>query len=134
MNVEQVQAANAEAYREKVQSIVHWLEEKKAKDTIALDVAAMNSLTEGVVVASASTIRHAQALADGLMQFFGEQGYELLGMEGYQVGTWILVDGNDVVIHIFQEQARVFYHLEGLWAGSPRLDRPLNRCANGGGQ
>lgn len=132
MNAEQVQAANTKTYREKVQSIVHWLEEKKAKDIIALDVAAMNSLTEGVVVASASTIRHAQALADGLMQFFGEQGYELLGMEGYQVGTWILVDGNDVVIHIFQEQARVFYHLEGLWAGAPRLDRPLNRHAQGG--
>ncbi len=131
MNVEQVQAANAETYREKVQSIVHWLEEKKAKDITALDVAAMNSLTEGVVVASASTIRHAQALADGLMQFFGEQGYELLGMEGYQVGTWILVDGNDVVIHIFQEQARLFYHLEGLWAGALRLDQPLNRYANG---
>jgi ribosome-associated protein len=57
------------------------------------------------------------------MQFFGEHGYELLGMEGYQVGTWILVDGNDVVIHIFQEQARFFYHLEGLWAGAPQIGR-----------
>jgi ribosome-associated protein len=123
MNAEQVQDAHVGTYRAKIQTIVHWLEEKKAKDIIALDVAAMNSLTEGIVIASASTVRHAQALADGLMQFFGEHGYELLGMEGYQVGTWILVDGNDVVIHIFQEQARFFYHLEGLWAGAPQIGR-----------
>lgn len=124
MNAEQVQSANAGKYREKVQSIVHWLGEKKAQDIVALDVATMNSLTEAVLIASAATIRHAQALADGLMQYFAEQGFELLGMEGYQVGTWILIDGNDVVIHIFQEQARSFYHLESLWAGAPRLNQP----------
>jgi ribosome-associated protein len=122
MSAQQAPKVNTESYQDKVQSILHWLEQKKAKDLVALDVKAMNSLTEAVLIASATTIRHAQALADGLMQHFGEQGFEVLGMEGYQMGTWILIDGNDVVIHIFQEQARSFYHLESLWTGAPRLD------------
>ncbi|MDZ7759740.1 MAG: ribosome silencing factor [Desulfovermiculus sp.] len=122
MSVQQAPSPKTGTYQDKVKSVVHWLAEKKAKDIVALDVKAMNSLTEAVLIVSASTIRHAQALADGLMQHFGEQGFEVLGMEGYQMGTWILIDGNDVVIHIFQEQARSFYHLESLWTGAPRLD------------
>ena len=122
MSAQQAPIDNAKTYQEKVKSILPWLEEKKATDIVALDVKTMNSLTEAVLIVSATTIRHAQALADGLMQHFGEQGFEVLGMEGYQMGTWILIDGNDVVIHIFQEQARSFYHLEGLWSGAPRLD------------
>jgi len=122
MSAQQAPKVNTESYQVKVKSILHWLEQKKAKDIVALDVKAMNSLTEAVLIASAATTRHAQALADGLMQHFGQQGFEVLGMEGYQMGTWILIDGNDVVIHIFQEQARSFYHLESLWTGAPRLD------------
>lgn len=121
MNAEQVPGTTTGTYRDKVESIAGWLEDKKAKDIVALDVRAMNNLTEAVLIASASTIRHAQALADGLLQYFKDQGYELLGMEGYQMGTWILIDANDVVIHIFQEQARSFYHLESLWTGAPSL-------------
>jgi ribosome-associated protein len=131
MNAEQAQDANSGTFREKAEAVVRWLEEKKAKDIVALDVQALNSLTEGVIIASASTIRHAQALADGLLQYFGEQGYEYLGMEGYQVGSWILIDGNDVVIHIFQEQARGFYHLESLWTGAPRLTCSAENEAEG---
>lgn len=121
MNAEQVPGTKTGTYRDKVESMAHWLEDKKAKDIVALDVQTMNNLTEAVLIVSAATIRHAQALADGLTQYFKEQGYELLGMEGYQMGTWILIDANDVVIHIFQEQARSFYHLESLWTGAPRL-------------
>ena len=122
MSSDQEQQACRPGYREKVGTILHWLQEKKAEDIVALDVQSLNNLTEAVILASASTMRHAQALADGLMEFFGQQGYELLGMEGYQVGTWILIDGNDVILHIFQSEARSFYHLESLWTGAPRLD------------
>mgnify|MGYP006303359293 CR=1 FL=1 len=121
MSAEQVHSANTQTYRDKVTSIVHWLEDKKGRDIVALDVTAVNSLTEAVIIVSAATVRHAQSLADGLMQHFGEKGYEYLGLEGYQVGTWILIDGNDVIIHIFQEEARSFYHLESLWTEAPRL-------------
>jgi ribosome-associated protein len=121
MSAEQVSGTKTGTYRDKVKSIVQWLEDKKAKDIVALDVQAMNNLTEAVLIVSAATTRHAQALADGLLQYFKEQGHELLGMEGYQMGTWILIDANDVVIHIFQEQSRSFYHLESLWAEAPRL-------------
>ncbi len=121
MNTEKAQTANPQTYRDKVESLVLWLEDKKAQDIVALDVTAVNSLTEAVLIVSATTVRHAQSLADGLISHFQDKGYEYLGMEGYQVGTWILIDGNDVIIHIFQQEARSFYHLESLWTEAPRL-------------
>ena len=108
-------------YKDKTSKIVSWLEDKQARDVVALDVKAINSITEGVVIASASSVRHAQALADKLMEMFSEQELEVLGMEGYRPGTWILIDCNDVVVHIFQENERGFYNLEGLWSQAPRL-------------
>ena len=109
-------------YKDKTSRIVSWLHTKQARDILALDVKAINSITEGVVIASATSIRHAQALADMLMEMFAEQALEVLGMEGYRPGTWILIDCNDVVVHIFQEGERGFYNLEGLWSKAPRLE------------
>ena len=109
-------------YRDKTSRIVSWLNNKQARDILALDVKASNSITDSVVIASATSIRHAQALADMLMEMFSEQALEVLGLEGYRPGTWILIDCNDVVVHIFQEGERGFYNLEGLWSKAPRLE------------
>jgi ribosome-associated protein len=107
--------------RYKARMIVSWLEDKQARDVVALDVRAINSITEAVLIASAANARHAQALADTLMEKFSEQDLEVLGMEGYRPGSWILIDCNDVVVHIFQENERGFYNLEGLWSKAPQL-------------
>jgi len=107
--------------RDKARMIVSWLGDKQARDIVALDVKAINSITEAVLIASAANIRHAQSLADGLMEKFSEQDLEVLGMEGYRPGSWILIDCNDVVVHIFQENERGFYNLEGLWSKAPQL-------------
>lgn len=102
-------------YAQKTRDIVCWLEEKQAKETVALDVSRVCAVTEALVIASAGSARHAQALADGLLAKLAEFGIELMGMEGYRTGTWILVDVNDVLVHIFQEDYRDFYNIEGLW-------------------
>ena len=108
-------------YEHKARMIVSWLEDRQARDIVALDVKAINSITEGVVIASATSVRHAQALADTLMEKFSELDLEILGMEGYRPATWILIDCNDVVVHIFQEDERGFYNLEGLWSQAQPL-------------
>ncbi|MFP4214003.1 MAG: ribosome silencing factor [Desulfohalobiaceae bacterium] len=100
---------------DKLESIVAWLQEKQAAGTLALDLTQLNSVTEAVLITSAANQRHAQALADWILQKLGEQGWEFLGLEGYQQGTWILMDLNDLVLHIFQQDYREFYNLEGLW-------------------
>ena len=105
--------------------IVEWLREKQARDILSLDVREINSYTEAMIIVSAQNIRHAQALADWALAKFSETGMEVLGMEGYHPGYWILVDGNDVVLHIFQSEYRAFYNLDGLWREAPRLENDL---------
>jgi len=109
-------------FRRKSGRIVEWLREKQAEDVLSLDVREINSCTEAMVIVSAQNMRHAQALADWVLAKFSENGMEVLGLEGYHPGYWILVDGNDVVLHIFQTEYRAFYNLDGLWREAPRLE------------
>ncbi|MDR2694851.1 MAG: ribosome silencing factor [Deltaproteobacteria bacterium] len=103
----------------KLETLGRWLHEHKALRPVSLCVAGRNAWTEALIIVSASSIRHAQSLADGILAWCREQGLEFLSMEGYQAGQWILVDLNDVVVNIFQVPARELYRLESLWAESP---------------
>jgi len=109
---------------EKLKALGSWLHEHKAIRPVSLHVAGRCAWTEALIVASASSVRHAQSLADGLRIWCKERKLEFLSMEGYQSGQWILVDLNDVVVNIFQVPTREFYCLESLWAPSPALTSP----------
>ena len=109
----------AELAEEKTINMAKWLEEKHAAQVLALDVQAVCSVAESLIVVSASNVRHAQALADWLRKKGKENKIEFLGMEGYTPGYWILMDFNDVIVHIFQEEYRNFYNIEGLWGEVP---------------
>lgn len=122
MNEDGNREDNKALIRHKSDMIVEWLREKQAEDVLSLDVREINSCTEAMVVVSAQNMRHAQALADWVLTKFSENGMEVLGLEGYHPGYWILVDGNDVVLHIFQTEYRAFYNLDGLWREAPRLE------------
>ncbi|MDQ7032914.1 MAG: ribosome silencing factor [Desulfonauticus sp.] len=112
---------NQPALSHKLKIIGSWLDEHKAENILLLDV--QNSLTvfEGLVIASANNVRHAQALADHILDKVAEYGYEYLGMEGYQHGEWILIDLNDIVVHIFLPETREFYNLEGFWFKAQKI-------------
>ncbi len=92
------------------------LNDKKASDVLALDVSSYSGAFEGIVLASAHGRRHCKALADALLERIRKDSIEFLGMEGYQEGEWILLDLNDVIVHIFTRETRIFYNLEGFWA------------------
>ena len=66
--------------------------------------------------------RHAQALTDALLHLAKERGIASLGLEGYQTGAWVLLDFNDIIVHVFQEDLRSFYNIEGLWSEGRRVD------------
>lgn len=104
--------------------VAGWLAEKKAKDILALDVAPFNPVCEAMVVASAVSTRQAKALADYVLEQCGVHGFSYLGMEGYRHGQWVLLDLNDVMVHIFQEDMRPFYNIEGLWSEGRRIPLP----------
>ncbi|WP_051445124.1 ribosome silencing factor [Desulfocurvus vexinensis] len=100
----------------RMREVAAWLHEKQARNIVALDVAGLCDIAEGVVLATAGSVRHAQALADHVLDMCGKEKTGYLGMEGYQAGSWILLDLNDVLVHVFQDGSRSFYNLEGLWA------------------
>lgn len=105
---------------EKLNLLVDWLEEHKAQRIVSLDLAGQGDFTDTMLVCSAGSMRHAQSLADGVSAFCHERNFEYLRMEGYEVGQWILVDLNDVIIHIFIDSVRELYRLEELWERTPR--------------
>jgi len=110
--------------REKAIIVASWLADKKAKEIVALDVAPFSPICETMVVASAANVRQAKALADHVLACSGEEGFSYLGMEGYSNGQWVLLDLNDVLVHIFQEDLRSFYNIEGLWSEGKVIPLP----------
>ncbi|WP_235896600.1 ribosome silencing factor [Oceanidesulfovibrio marinus] len=107
---------------EKVRLVAAKLHEKQGREIVALDLSRQPTPTEAAVLVTGTSARHAKALADAVLDMCREQNIEYLGMEGYKGGLWILMDLNDILVHIFQGEGRSLFNLEGLWAGAGRLD------------
>lgn len=109
------------SFTDKVTAMAGWLADKKARDILAVDVSRENSLSEAVIVATATSVRHAQGLAEHLLQAGRDANYEFLRMEGNVVGQWILLDFNDIIVHIQQSDTRDLFRLDDLWPSAPVL-------------
>jgi len=77
--------------------------------------------TDYILILTATSDRHARALADHLQRSLRERKIRPLGVEGQETGQWILLDFGDVIVHVLQEQARDYYDLDGLWIDAKRL-------------
>ncbi|CCO24600.1 ribosome silencing factor [Maridesulfovibrio hydrothermalis] len=112
--------------QDKVQLVAKWLDEKQGNDVAAIDVQGICPIAESVMVVGAKGVRHAQALADFVLEQLSKENIEYLGLEGYKSGDWILFDLNDIILHIFQEENRGFYNVEGLWSEGKKIELNLN--------
>lgn len=106
---------------EKSAAVLSWLDAHKAQNPVRLDLARRHAFTECMIIVTASSVRHAQSLADGVAALCKEHAYEFFRVEGAQSGQWILLDCNDIIVHIFQEPVRELYRLESLWTPAPEL-------------
>jgi ribosome-associated protein len=93
----------------------------KGLEPVVLEVKGLCSFADYFLICSGNSRRHVLALAQHLEEALGQAGVKPLGAEGLQEGLWVLLDYNDVVIHIFSQPLREFYNLEGLWAEAPRM-------------
>ncbi|MGE5105419.1 MAG: ribosome silencing factor, partial [Betaproteobacteria bacterium] len=94
-------------HREMLQKIaVAALEDIKARDIEVIDVRPQTSLYDTMVIASADSNRQVKALANHVRDRLKEAGATILGVEGEQVGEWILVDAGDIVVHVMQPAVR----------------------------
>jgi ribosome-associated protein len=93
------------------------LAELKAVDVRALDVRGITDITDTMVVASGTSDRHVKSIADRVVQRCKEAGFRPYGMEGERDGEWVLLDLQDLVLHVMLPRVREFYALERLWEG-----------------
>jgi ribosome-associated protein len=107
--------------RAKAMAMARLALDKKALDVLVLDVRSLASYAEYFVLMTAESDPQMAAIADYLEDKMREQGERALGIEGTRGGRWVLIDFGDVVAHVFYQDARAFYDLEGLWADAPRI-------------
>ena len=93
--------------------------EKKAGDVVLIDLRKQSSYADFLVVCSGTNERQLEAIAEGVDKALREAGDKPLGTEGARGGRWVLLDFGDVVVHVFSEDERAYYDLEGLWSDVP---------------
>jgi ribosome-associated protein len=101
--------------------------DKLADDVMVLDVAALTTVANFLVIASGDSVRQVKAIAEAVDEALDGQGVRLLRSEGLEHGRWVLLDYGGIVVHVFHREAREFYRIERLWADAPLIDLPTLR-------
>ena len=107
--------------KEMVKLAVKALEEKKASDISVIDIGSLSTIADYFVIASGENIRQTEALYDSVEEAMGRAGYNMRQSEGKNAGNWILMDYNDVIIHIFDKENRLFYDIERIWKDGKKI-------------
>jgi ribosome-associated protein len=106
---------------EKAQLIADAALDRKAERPVALDVREQSSFADTFLIVSGRSDRQVRAIAEGISQALKRCGDPPLGVEGLEEGRWVLMDCNDVIVHVFDPETRETYDLERLWSDAPEL-------------
>ena len=108
-------------YESSLEPYVNAVLGRKISELVVLDVRGLTSIADTIIICSGKSNRQVVAIADHIKQELKKQKITLLGIEGKGEGHWILMDYGHVVIHVFYDQLRSFYNLEGLWIDAKRV-------------
>ena len=101
--------------KELAKKIFDALEDKKGEDIKIINISEVTVLADYFIIASGTNRNQVQAMADNVEEVLAKEGAEPKQIEGYQSGNWILLDDQDVIVHIFDQENRLFYDLERIW-------------------
>jgi ribosome-associated protein len=114
----------ADPSREKALACARAAIDKKAENVKVLDLTNLSGFTEYFVICSGMSDRQVQGIAESVEFAMESADHELISIEGYSEGRWVLMDLGDVVVHIFLDALREYYDLENLWVDAPRVRIP----------
>jgi ribosome-associated protein len=97
------------------------LEDKKAEDIKVIDISEVSVIADYFIIANGSNRSQIQAMSDNVEEVLGRADYPVRQIEGYQNANWVLLDFNDVIIHIFDKENRLFYDLERIWRDGKQI-------------
>ena len=96
--------------------ILNTLDSNKALDIVSIDLENKSSIADYMIIASGTSSRHIQALSEQILEKFKISGIKNCKIEGKESNDWKLIDGIDVIVHIFNPEKRKFYELEKMWS------------------
>lgn len=102
--------------------VVRAADDKLAENIMALDVRGLTSLGDYFVIMNGRNERQMKAIIDGIVEQVHKNKIEVKNQEGKDSGNWMLLDLNDVIVHVFSSEERSYYNLEKLWSDAPLVD------------
>ncbi len=116
--------------REKIRIAADAALAKLAEDPVILDVRNVVSFADYLLIVTGQSNRQVKAITDGIDEAVTRRGERPIGTEGYDEGRWILMDLNDVIVHVFQKEVRQRYDLERLWSDADVVDLGLDESGD----
>lgn len=108
--------------KEMVKTAVAALQDKKGEDIRVIDISGVTVIADYFIIASGSNSNQVQALVDNVEEQMYKAGYDDPRVEGYNTASWVLLDYNDVIVHVFSQDDRLFYDLERIWRDGKEID------------
>ena len=108
--------------KEIVKKIYNIIEEKKGEDIKVIDIAKVSTIADYFIIASANNINQVQAISDEIDFILGKEGIMPKAIEGNKNASWMLLDYNDIVVHIFLREDRAFYDLDRIWRDGKEIE------------
>ena len=98
------------------------LEDKKAEDIKVIDISEVSVIADYFIIAGGTNSSQIQALSDNVSEKLGRAGFHSRQVEGYETANWILMDFQDIIVHIFDKENRLLYDLERIWRAGKQID------------
>lgn len=98
------------------------LEDREAEDVTVIDISEISPIADYFIIANGTNESQVRALVDNVEETLGKAGYEVKQREGYGLGSWVLLDFGDIIVHVFDRENRVFYDLERIWRDGKQVD------------